>query len=127
MVQAVIAVHVIVCITLVILILLQQGKGADVGAVFGGSSQTVFGSSGAGNLLTRVTSGLAVAFFATSMFLAYASTKHVTSSIFDKSSRSAASSKAAPAKPAPAPAPAGGGFPGEEPFGAPPAESVPGK
>ncbi|HTY56177.1 MAG TPA: preprotein translocase subunit SecG [Candidatus Binataceae bacterium] len=127
MIALVIAIHVTICVVLTVVVLLQQGKGADVGAVFGGSSQTVFGSSGAGNLLTRVTSGLAVAFFATSMFLAYASTKHVTSSIFDKSSRSAAPSKAAPAKPAPAPAPAGGGFPGEEPFGAPPAESVPGK
>ena len=41
MVQAVVGVHVLVCITLVILILLQQGKGAEVGAVFGGSSNTV--------------------------------------------------------------------------------------
>ena len=60
MIAAVIGVHVTVCITLVILILLQQGKGADVGAVFGGSSNTVFGASGAGNLMTRATSALAV-------------------------------------------------------------------
>ena len=75
MVQAVVGVHVLVCITLVILILLQQGKGAEVGAVFGGSSNTVFGASGAGNVLTRTTSALAVVFFATSLYLAYASSQ----------------------------------------------------
>ncbi len=56
-----------------ILVLLQQGKGAEVGAVFGGSSQTVFGASGAGNVLTKQTSALAAVFFATSLFLAYTS------------------------------------------------------
>jgi len=121
MVALVIAVHVLVCIVLTVVVLLQQGKGADVGAVFGGSSQTVFGSGGAGNFLTRLTSGLAVAFFATSLFLAYTSTKRVTSSIFDKSSRSTAAPKAPANKPAPPP---GGepAFPGTEPFGAPPAK-----
>ena len=85
MVSAVITIHILVCISLVIVVLLQQGKGADIGAVFGGSSQTVFGSSGAGNLLTRVTSALAAIFFLTSMFLAYASARHVSGSIFDRS------------------------------------------
>ncbi len=64
---------------------------------FGGSSQTVFGSSGAGNFLTKLTGALAVLFFATSMILAYGSTKHVTSSIFDRYP----ANKAVPAKPAP--------------------------
>ncbi len=49
---------------MVIMILLQQGKGAEVGAVFGGSSQTVFGASGAGNALTKATWALAIIFFA---------------------------------------------------------------
>ena len=66
-----------------IIVLLQQGKGADVGAVFGGSSQTVFGASGAGNVLTKVTWALPLLFFATSIFLAYASTRHITGSIFE--------------------------------------------
>ena len=83
MITAVVAVHIIVCITMVIVVLLQQGKGADVGAVFGGSSSTVFGASGAGNLLTKVTWGCAVLFFSTSIFLAYASTRRVTGSIFE--------------------------------------------
>jgi preprotein translocase subunit SecG len=86
MVQAVIGIHVTVCITLVILILLQQGKGAEVGAVFGGSSNTVFGASGAGNVLTRATSALAVIFFATSLYLAYTSSERASGSIFGSGS-----------------------------------------
>ncbi|MGA2411849.1 MAG: preprotein translocase subunit SecG [Candidatus Binataceae bacterium] len=83
MVTTAIAIHIAVCVTLIIVVLLQQGKGADVGAVFGGSSQTVFGASGAGNLLTKVTWAAAVVFFSTSIFLAYTSTRHVTGSIFE--------------------------------------------
>jgi preprotein translocase subunit SecG len=84
MVTVIVAIHVVVCLSLVIIILIQHGKGADVGAVFGGSSQTVFGASGAGNALTRATSALAVVFFATSIFLAYASTQRMTGSIFNR-------------------------------------------
>jgi preprotein translocase subunit SecG len=83
MVTAVVAIHVIVCVTMVIVVLLQQGKGADVGAVFGGSSSTVFGASGAGNFLTKITWACAVVFFASSIFLAYSSTRRVTGSIFE--------------------------------------------
>ena len=103
MVQAVIAVHVTVCVTLVILILLQQGKGADVGAVFGGSSNTVFGASGAGNVLSRTTSALAALFFATSLYLAYMSSERASGSIFGSGSSSVMSKHAA--KPPPAPLP----------------------
>jgi preprotein translocase subunit SecG len=95
MVTAAIVIHIAVCVTLVITVLLQQGKGADVGAVFGGSSQTVFGSSGAGNLLTKITWAAAATFFATSIFLAYASTRHITGSIFE--SRGVITHVAAPA------------------------------
>jgi preprotein translocase subunit SecG len=85
MISVVIAFHVIVCVALIIVVLLQQGKGADMGAVFGGSSQTVFGASGAGNVLTKVTSALAVLFFATSLYLAFSSSRHATGSIFEHS------------------------------------------
>ncbi len=91
-----------VCLSLVIIILLQQGKGADIGAVFGGSSQTVFGSSGAGNFLTKLTSGLAVVFFATSIFLAYALTRRATGSLLE---RSRAAQRSAMPQNAPKPAP----------------------
>ncbi|MGH7839037.1 MAG: preprotein translocase subunit SecG, partial [Candidatus Binataceae bacterium] len=83
MIALVVVIHILVCLTLVTVVLLQQGKGADVGAVFGGSSQTVFGSSGAGNLLTKVTWGCAIVFFTTSLILAYASTRRATGSIFE--------------------------------------------
>src|SRR5699024_305713 len=69
---AVHVVHVLVTLGLIVLILLQQGKGADAGASFGGgASQTVFGSAGSANFLTRTTAVLAVLFFATSMTLAW--------------------------------------------------------
>ena len=64
--------HIIIAVAIIALVLLQQGKGADAGASFGGgASQTVFGSAGSGNFLTRSTSFLAVLFFATSFSLAY--------------------------------------------------------
>ncbi len=105
MISIVVAVHVIVCVALCIIILLQQGKGADIGAVFGGSSQTVFGASGAGNALSRATGMLAVVFFATSMILAYASTQRAAGSIFGGPFSSAPRS-VMPAKRAPAQVPA---------------------
>lgn len=68
----VLVVHVIVCIAMILIILLQSGKGADIGAAFGGgSSQTVFGSSGAGTLLSKVTIAAAVIFMSTSIVLTY--------------------------------------------------------
>ena len=67
----IIIIHVIAAISIVGLVLLQQGKGADAGASFGaGASQTVFGSSGSGNFLVRATTISAVIFFVTSLTLA---------------------------------------------------------
>ena len=64
-------IHVLVCIFLIIIVLLQRGKGASMGAAFGGSSQTLFGSSGPGTLLGKMTTGVAVVFMLTSMWLSY--------------------------------------------------------
>ena len=65
-------VHVLVAVSVIGLILLQQGKGADAGAAFGsGASGTVFGSQGSGTFLSRTTGILAAVFFATSLGLAY--------------------------------------------------------
>ncbi|MGC1677406.1 MAG: preprotein translocase subunit SecG [Candidatus Binataceae bacterium] len=110
-VSAVIAIHISVCVVLVVIILLQQGKGADVGAVFGGSSATNFGSSAGGNAMTKATWALATVFFATSIFLAYASTQRATGSIFSgSSSQSRSVMPAAPAGKVAVPAaPAAGG------------------
>jgi preprotein translocase subunit SecG len=115
MLSLIVAVHVIVCVAICIVILLQQGKGADIGAVFGGSSQTVFGASGAGNALTKTTWALAAVFCATSMILAYASTQRAAGSIFSgpfsSAPRSVMPATRAPAKvPVPA-APAAPGAP----------------
>ena len=69
--QIVIVVHVLVALSIIGLVLLQQGKGADMGASFGGGgSQTLFGAAGGGSVLTRATAILAVTFFVTSFGLA---------------------------------------------------------
>ena len=65
-----ITVHVIICLALMILVLMQHGKGADAGVAFGsGSSASLFGSSGADSFMVKVTTFVAVAFFATSLTL----------------------------------------------------------
>lgn len=67
----ILVVHVLVAIAMIAFILLQQGKGAEMGASFGGgSSQTVFGAAGAASFLTRATAVLAAIFFITSLSLA---------------------------------------------------------
>jgi preprotein translocase subunit SecG len=84
MIIAVTVVHIIVSIGLILVVLLQTGKGAEVGAVFGGSSSTIFGSSGAGNFLTRLTTGMAIVFMLTSLTLGYFAAKRPTATIFDR-------------------------------------------
>lgn len=72
MYQLVLFLHVIVAILLIGLVLIQHGKGADIGASFGsGASNTVFGSQGAGNFLFRMTGGLVLTFFVTSLVLSW--------------------------------------------------------
>ncbi len=68
--QVLIIAYVLIALSLIGLVLIQQGKGADMGASFGaGSSATVFGSGGSGNFLTKATTYLAVAFFTISLVL----------------------------------------------------------
>lgn len=70
MYQIVLIIHMLVAMTLIGLVLIQHGKGADVGAAFGsGASGTVFGSQGVGSFLFKFTSGLAITFFVTSLCL----------------------------------------------------------
>jgi preprotein translocase subunit SecG len=73
-------IHVIVCFLMIASILLQAGKGAEIGAAFGGSSQTVFGSRGPGTFLSKVTIGAAVIFMLTSLGLALLSKERTFSS-----------------------------------------------
>ena len=76
----ILALHVLAALAIIGLVLIQHGKGADMGAGFGaGASATVFGSGGAGNFLTRMTTIIAITFFLTSFGLAFfAKEKSVT-------------------------------------------------
>lgn len=68
--QVLIIAYVLIALSLIGLVLIQQGKGADMGASFGaGSSATVFGSGGSGNFLTKMTTWLAIGFFVISLVL----------------------------------------------------------
>jgi preprotein translocase subunit SecG len=87
-------VHVLACIVLVLTVLLQAGKGADIGAVFGGASTTIFGSSGAGNFLTRLTTGAAIIFMLTSLTLTYGSMRSTSHTLMPE--RAAAKGAAQP-------------------------------
>ncbi|MFZ7316362.1 preprotein translocase subunit SecG [Avibacterium avium] len=77
MYQALLIIYLVVSVALIGFILIQQGKGANAGASFGGgASGTVFGSSGAGNFLSRTTAILAIIFFITSLAIANINSHH---------------------------------------------------
>jgi preprotein translocase subunit SecG len=99
MIIVITVIHVIVSIGLILVVLLQTGKGAEVGAVFGGSSATIFGSSGAGNFLTKLTSGMAIVFMLTSLALGYFAGRKPSATIFDDRTPPV-TAPAAPAQPA---------------------------
>ena len=97
-------IHVFACLFLIVVVLLQTGKGADMGAVFGGGSQTLFGSGGAGNLLTKLTTATAIAFMITSLILSYAHNRTSGGGLLNRIPADA-SAPAAPALPRTAPTP----------------------
>ena len=116
--------HVIVSVALILVILLQTGKGSDIGAVFGGgSSQTLFGSTGPTSFLSKLTAGAAIIFMLTSLFLAYFSGTGGTRSIMKSGAAPVQSMPAPPAgmPAAPAGVPAMPGAPAAPPA-APPAK-----
>ena len=103
----VLVLHVLAAGAIIVLVLLQHGKGADMGAAFGsGSAGSLFGSAGAANFLSRTTAVLAAVFFATSLALTYYSSPSrsggVTSVI--EADKKTDVKPAAPAPSAPAPA-----------------------
>jgi preprotein translocase subunit SecG len=103
----VVILHVLVCFALIGIVLLQQGKGAEMGAAFGGSSQTLFGSSGATTFLGKLTAGAAALFMLTSIGLTYWGSHRYKSTIMSDRPAASAPVPAAPAAPAPvAPMPA---------------------
>jgi len=94
----IVVIHIFVCIGLILIVLLQTGKGASMGAAFGGSSQTIFGSSGATTFLGKITTGVAVVFMVTSLILAFISGPRSRSSVVGSST--APVRQSAPAVPA---------------------------
>ena len=74
-------IHILVCIFMVSIVLLQHGKGADIGATFGGGGQSLFGTEGPVPMLNKVTTTAAVVFMMTSISLAYLSAHRTTSSV----------------------------------------------
>lgn len=77
-------IHIMVCFALILIVLVQAGKGAEMGAAFGGSSQTLFGSAGAMGFLTKLTTVAAIVFMTTSLLLAFSSTRRASSVIRER-------------------------------------------
>ena len=100
--------HVLACMALILIVLLQTGKGAEMGAAFGGASQTLFGGSGGTTFLGRLTTGAAVVFMITCLGLTYLSTGPSTKSVMEDVPVAATEAPllpdAKPIQPAPAPA-----------------------
>src|SRR5262245_48266004 len=125
-------IHILSCFFLIVVVLLQTGKGADMGAVFGGGSQTLFGSGGAGNFLTRLTTATAVIFMLTSLILTYGQTPSTSSRLIQRLPAPSAevpveqapnADTAAPTEAPVANAPEAGTPPAEAPAPAPAAEA----
>jgi preprotein translocase subunit SecG len=76
-------IHILVCFFLVVIVLLQHGKGADIGATFGGAGNTVFGTEGPVPLLNKITTGVAILFMVTSISLAWFSANTGTGSVME--------------------------------------------
>ena len=106
----VVVIHVLVCFALIFIVLLQHGKGAGIGAAFGGSSQTVFGSTGAAPFLAKLTAAAAILFMVTSLGLTFLGRQKEASVMRGAGGKPAQQQTApvtpapvTPAKPAPAP------------------------
>jgi preprotein translocase subunit SecG len=92
-------VHITTCVLLILIVLIQSGKGAEISASFGGSSQTVFGSSGGANFFTRLTTILAGIFMLTSVTLTMIANRE-KKSVFEGQKAEAPAETTAPAQPA---------------------------
>ena len=110
MYAAFLSLHLIVCLALVSVVLVQSGKGGGLsGGAFGGATQTVFGGRGATDFVTRATIGLGIAFFITSVALALMTTKGGTGahkSLLQEQARKASSATPSQTQPAPGSVPA---------------------
>lgn len=121
-----VTVYVVICFFLILVVLLQQGKGADIAGAFGGgSSQTAFGARGATTFLHKLTTGAFVGFVVISMLLSILEARP-KSSVISKSLPAAAPKAAAPAPAAPAPGAPGQAAPPAAPQPAPATGGAPG-
>lgn len=104
--KVVLIAHTLIAVLIIVLVLMQRGKGADAGAAFGaGASGTVFGSRGSSSFFSRMTAIFATAFFATSLGLAYISSQRTTdgpTSLIDQVESPASSDEALPVEAPPA-------------------------
>lgn len=73
-----ITIHIVVCVFLILVVLLQSGRGTDLGAAFGGAGQSIFGAGGPANILEKVTIWAAIIFLITSFSIAYITKTHKT-------------------------------------------------
>ena len=89
-------IHILVCIFLVSIVLLQHGKGADIGATFGGGGESLFGTEGPVPIMNKITTAAAVIFMVTSISLAFMSAHSTTSSVMGDYSVPAPVEQAAP-------------------------------
>ena len=104
MTTVIIVIHVVVCLALISIVLLQHGKGAGIGAAFGGSSQTVFGSSGAAPFLAKLTAAAAILFMLTSLSLTFLSRQQEVSVMHGLKGKPVTQEKAPASAPPAAPA-----------------------
>jgi len=87
----IIVVHILVCVALILIVLLQAGKGAEMGAAFGGASQTIFGSAGAMGFLSKLTTVAAVIFMITSLLLTFSSARRASTVVKERPASTAPS------------------------------------
>ena len=99
-----IVLHIMICLVLIVVVLLQAGRGANMGAAFGGSSQTVFGAAGAGTFLSKMTTVIAILFMLTTLGLSYFSQERTSSVVRDYTPSNAVEKIPEQTSPAPAPA-----------------------
>ncbi|MCX7770922.1 MAG: preprotein translocase subunit SecG [Proteobacteria bacterium] len=81
----VIILHVLACLCLIFIVLLQTGKGSEMGAIFGSASSSVFGPTGPTTILTKITIGAAIVFMLTSFYLTYSFSRPLSNTIVPKS------------------------------------------
>jgi preprotein translocase subunit SecG len=121
MTTVVVVIHIVVCLALISTVLLQHGKGAGIGAAFGGSSQTVFGSTGAAPFLAKLTAAVAILFMLTSLTLTFLG-RQQEASVMEKLPNKPAAQQQVPAPAAPAPPTAPAAKPTPTPAPAKPAK-----